>query len=65
MEDHEKIIKLSERDVLEMMDILRTANKYLSKYPEAFFHDGHDYPIKFRVNYLYKILETEIKNNDE
>ena len=32
MEDQEKIIKLSERDVLEMMDILRTANKYLSKY---------------------------------
>tara|TARA_B100000282_G_scaffold295392_1_gene274588 strand:- start:731 stop:934 length:204 start_codon:yes stop_codon:yes gene_type:complete len=65
MEDQEKIIKLAERDVLEMMDILKTANDYLNKIPEAFFDDGHKYPIKLRVNCLYKVLDTELKNNDE
>ena len=65
MAEQEKIIRLAERDVLEMMDILKTAYKYLHRIPEGFFHEDHSYPIKFRVNYLYKVLETEIKNNDE
>lgn len=65
MVDQQKIIRIAEKDVLEMMDILKTAYKYLDKIPEGFFHDGHDYPIKSRVEYLYTVLETEIKNNDE
>ena len=66
---HQKIIKLAKIDVLEMMDILKTCNQYLNKIPEGYLKilEGDDvvYSLQFRVNHLFKILDTELKNNDE
>ena len=64
MEDQERIIKLSERDVLEMMDILKTCDNYLDKLPIG-FHDDITAYLRLRVRSLFKVLDTELKNNDE
>ena len=63
MEDQEKIIKLAKVDVLEMLDVLRTCNKYLDKIPDGLLQEKYD--LKFRVNHLFTVLDSEIKTNNE
>lgn len=63
MVDQEKIIKLAKIDVLEMMDILKTCDDYLDKLPIG-FHDDKTAFLRIRVRGLFKILDTELKNND-
>ena len=36
MEDQEKIIRLAKIDVLEMLEVLKTCDKYLDKIPDDF-----------------------------
>jgi len=66
---HRKIITLAKIDVLEMMDILKTCDKYLNKIPKEYIKmlEGDDvvFSLHFRVNHLFKVLDTELKNNDE
>ena len=63
MADQEKIIKLAKVDVLEMLDVLRTCNKYLDKIPDGLLQEKYD--LKFRVNHLFTVLDSEIKTNNE
>jgi hypothetical protein len=63
MVDQEKIIKLAKVDVLEMLDVLRTCNKYLDKIPDGLLQEKYD--LKFRVNHLFTVLDSEVKINNE
>tara|TARA_R100001015_G_C4501883_1_gene76164 strand:+ start:68 stop:271 length:204 start_codon:yes stop_codon:yes gene_type:complete len=63
MEDHEKIIKLAKIDVLEMIEVLKTCNTYLDKIPDGLLSEKYD--LKFRVNHLFTVLDSEVKINNE
>ena len=63
MEDKEKIIRLAQIDVLEMLDVLKTCDRYLDKIPDGLLAEKYD--LKFRVNHLFTVLDSEIKINDE
>ena len=59
MADQEKIIRLAEIDVLEMLDVLKTCDRYLDKIPDGLLAEKYD--LKFRVNHLFTVLDSEIK----
>ena len=61
--DQEKIIRLAEIDVLEMLDVLKTCDRYLDKIPDGLLAEKYD--LKFRVNHLFTVLDSEIKINNE
>ena len=63
MVDQEKIIRLAKIDVLEMLDVLKTCNEYLDKIPDGLLAEKYD--LKFRVNHLFTVLDSEIKTNNE
>ena len=63
MADQEKIIRLAQIDVLEMLDVLKTCDRYLDKIPDGLLAEKYD--LKFRVNHLFTVLDSEIKINDE
>lgn len=63
MADREKIIRLAEIDVLEMLDVLKTCDRYLDKIPDGLLAEKYD--LKFRVNHLFTVLDSEIKINNE
>ena len=63
MADQEKIIRLAEIDVLEMLDVLKTCDKYLDKIPDGLLAEKYD--LKFRVNHLFTVLDSEVKINNE
>ena len=63
MADQEKIIRLAEKDVLEMLDVLKTCDRYLDKIPDGLLAEKYD--LKFRVNHLFTVLDSEIKINNE
>ena len=63
MADQEKIIRLAEIDVLEMLDVLKTCDRYLDKIPDGLLSEKYD--LKFRVNHLFTVLDSEIKINNE
>ena len=63
LEDQEKIIRLAEIDVLEMLDVLKTCDRYLDKIPDGLLAEKYD--LKFRVNHLFTVLDSEIKINNE
>ena len=64
LEDQEKIIKLAKIDVLEMLEVLKTCDKYLDKIPDGLLADKTAY-LRIRVRGLFKVLDTEIKNTHE
>jgi hypothetical protein len=63
LEDREKIIRLAKIDVLEMLEVLKTCDKYLDKIPDGLLTEKYD--LKFRVNHLFTVLDSEIKINNE
>jgi hypothetical protein len=63
MADQEKIIRLAEIDVLEMLDVLKTCDRYLDKIPDGLLAEKYD--LKFRVNHLFTVLDSEVKINNE
>ena len=63
MADQEKIIRLAEIDVLEMLDVLKTCDRYLDKIPDGLLAEKYD--LKFRVNHLFTVLDSVVKINNE
>jgi len=63
MVDQEKIIRFAQIDVLEMLDVLKTCDRYLDKIPDGLLAEKYD--LKFRVNHLFTVLDSEIKINNE
>ena len=61
LEDQEKIIRLAEIDVLEMLDVLKTCDRYLDKIPDGLLSEKYD--LKFSID-LDK-HRNEVKNVDD